>query len=319
MSRRSRPKLSIIIPCYNEEEIIQDSIKTILGELNLLINKDKISKDSYIFLIDDGSSDKTWEIIKKINENNNKVKGLKFTNNFGHQSALMAGIMHCKDESDASITIDADMQQEPNKIINFIENYCSGSDIVYGVRYDRKTDGKIKKITALFFYKLARFLGINIIPNHADYRLLSSRAANLLTQYQEPDLILRAICPRLGLKNSIVYFNVKPRSAGKSKYTFLRMLGLAVDSITSFTVVPLRMITALGALVIFFSILMGIYILYIALIIGDVVKGWTSTIFAIYFIGGIQILCIAIIGEYIGKILIIEKNRPRYHIDERLL
>jgi polyisoprenyl-phosphate glycosyltransferase len=312
------PVLSIVVPCFNEATGLSETInklKVVLGEL---IDNRLISSQSFLYFIDDGSTDKTWSVIVASISTSTKICGIRLSRNFGHQNAILAGISSISDRCDLSITIDADLQQDPHAIAAFIAEHSSGADIVFGVRKDRVSDRVIKKTTASIFYRLMLLLGVRIIPNHADYRLLNRKAMKALLLYPEYNLFLRAITVDLGFKQAIVLFDVVDRVAGQSKYTFHKMFALALNGITSFSVAPLRLIAVLGAVIFSISTGMGLYVLYKALFSQDTVPGWASTVLPIYFIGGIQILCLGIIGEYIAQILMNTKNRPRFIIDEEL-
>lgn len=268
--------------------------------------------------VDDGSKDKTWVSIEELSEVNTFVKGLKLSKNQGHQNALLAGMEYVADKCDCMISLDADLQQDENSIQEFLEKYLEGSEVVLGIRNDRKSDGLFKKITALGFYKLMDVMGVNVVKNHADYRLLSNRANKSLIQFEEVNLFLRGMVPLVGFKTDYVYFDVKDRFAGESKYTLSKMLGFAIDGITSFSVTPLRIISVIGFLVFFLSVVMGLYVFGAYLFTNDAVPGWASTVLPIYFIGGVQILSLGVMGEYIGKIYKETKKRPRYFIEKEI-
>lgn len=278
----NKPVLAIIIPCYNEEEVLNETIKRLCQVLKDLINKQKISKESYLLFVDDGSKDKTWEIIESHASQNHFIKGIKLSKNFGHQNALWAGMEYVVDKCDCLITIDADLQQDENVIEEFIDKYTNGVEVVLGIRNDRKTDGFFKKITALGFYNLMKVMGTNIEKNHADYRLLSNRANKTLMQFQEYNLFIRGLIQSIGFKKDYVYFDVRDRIAGESKYPFHKMLSFALDGITSFSIIPLRIITFLGFIVFLVSIIMSLYTLFITLFTDKAVPGWASTVLPIY-------------------------------------
>lgn len=311
-------KLALVLPCYNEEQVLKETIMRLTKTLNDLVIKNKISEKSFMLFVDDGSKDKTWEIIDSKNKINNFVKGLKLSKNQGHQNALLAGMENVIDNCDCLISLDADLQQDENSIENFVDKYLEGSEVVLGIRNDRKSDGIFKKTTALGFYKLMETMGVNIIKNHADYRLLSNRANKSLMEYKEINLFLRGLVPLIGLKTDYVYFEVKDRFAGESKYTLSKMLGFAVDGITSFSVTPLRLISVTGFLIFFLTIIMSLYVLGMTFFTSNTVPGWASTVLPIYFIGGIQVLSIGIVGEYIGKIYKETKQRPRYFVEKEI-
>jgi polyisoprenyl-phosphate glycosyltransferase len=313
---KNYPKVALIVPCYNEEEVLTRTMEKLTIVLNSLIDSHKISLDSYIVFIDDGSKDKTWQVIDRLSEKYEHIKGLKLAKNSGHQNALLAGMEFVVDKCDCLISLDADLQQDENSIGKFIDKYLGNNEIVLGIRNDREADGLFKKITALGFYKFMNIAGVDIIKNHADYRLLSNRVNKELLNFKEVNLFLRGLVTLVGFKTDYVYFNVKDRFAGESKYTSLKMLGLALDGITSFSVAPLRLITFFGFIVFIFSIIMSGYIFGVVIFTDQVAPGWASTVLPVYFIGGVQILSIGIVGEYIGKIYKEVKKRPRYLIEE---
>ena len=314
------PKLAIIVPCYNEEECINDTFRRLTEILISLEKSKEIKEDSFLFFVNDGSNDKTWEKIEKLHiENSEKVKGISFSKNFGHQKAVLAGLLETyKYGVDCFISIDADLQQDEHKIKEFIQKYKQGAQIVAGIRNDRKTDSLLKKITALAFYKFMNLMGVNITVNHADYRLISRKAVEALKKFSETNLFLRGIFNELGFKRDYVYFDVKPRTLGKTKYTAKKMFSLAISGITSFSVVPLRIVSYMGILMSILSLCLGFYALWEKIVKANVVPGWATTIGAIGFLSGIQILCIGIMGEYIGQLLQEVKARPRYIVEKEL-
>jgi glycosyltransferase involved in cell wall biosynthesis len=291
------PRLAIVLPCYNEAESINHAITQLTALMNELAVEGLISKKSYLFFVDDGSTDESWEVIEKIGLSNNAIKGLKLSRNFGHQAALLAGLTTVTKDCDAAISIDTDLQQDPQAIRDFVKKFQNGADVVLGIRKDRGTDGWFKKQTALGFYTLMRAMGVKIIPNHADYRLLSKRALEALSLFPEPSIFLRAICLQLGFKVSTVFFAVKERQYGQTKYSLKKMLRLALHGITSFSVVPLRIVAIIGFVLFLFSCGMGGYVAWRTLFVGDTVPGWASTALPIYFIGGVQLLCLGVVGE----------------------
>ena len=294
--------------------MLRKTAERLTGELVRLSNLQKIHTDSFIVFVDDGSKDKTWEIIKELKKQNPSIKGIKLSRNFGHQSALLAGLNKVIDICDVAVTIDADLQQDEKALESFIDKYNEGYELVFGVRKDRNTDSLFKKVSASTFYTLMRLMGVNIIKNHADYRLASQKVLKTLAEYEETNLFLRGIFPSLGFKSTIVHHEVHKRTEGKTKYSF-QMLLFALNGITSFSVVPIRFISVLGVSFFVISIFMSLYALY-AYIFYNVVHGWTSIVIPIYFIGGIQLLSLGVIGEYIGKIYGEVKRRPRYIIEE---
>ncbi len=309
--------LYIVIPCYNEEEVLEETTKRLTAKLDELIKNKLISKESKVMYVDDGSKDKTWDIIKKINDENKLFVGLRLSRNRGHQNALLAGLMTAKKYADIVISMDADLQDDINAIDKFVNEYYAGSDIVYGVRSARKKDTFFKRTTAESFYKFMKLMGVDIVFNHADYRLMSKRALDALENFEEVNLFLRGIVPLIGFKSSIVTYERNERYAGKSKYPLKKMLSFAFDGITSFSVKPIRMILILGIVMFFISIIIMIYSLIVHLL-GNTVEGWTFTVISIWMIAGVQMLSLGVVGEYIGKIYSEVKRRPRYIISEEL-
>jgi glycosyltransferase involved in cell wall biosynthesis len=304
-----------VVPCYNEEEVLNATIKELTVVLEDLIRQNMVSKDSFLLFVDDGSRDNSWKIIEESSKINHFVKGIKLSRNVGHQNALVAGMDYCKNRCDLLITIDADLQDDIRVIEKMVKEYLKGSEIVYGVKKERDVDTIFKKKTAEFFYKFMRLMGVELIYNHADFRLMSRKALEFFFQFEEGNLFLRGIIPLIGLRSAKIYYDRKHRLAGESKYTLKKMLQLALNGITSFSIVPLRVITITGFVVFLFSFLMGIYATYIALFTTKGVPGWASTILSIYLLGGIQMVFLGIVGEYIGKIYMEVKRRPRYFIE----
>lgn len=316
-----KTKLAIIIPCYNEELVIKSTVETILGVLDGIIAKGKISEESYIYLVDDGSKDKTWKIIEGLHETyGSRVKGTKFIRNYGNQKALIAGLLGVKKVGcDCVISIDADLQQDENAIETFIDEYHNGAEIVSGIRNDRKTDSFFKKYTALCFYKLMNILGVKIPPNHSDFRLVSSRGLDILEKYSESGLFLRGFFHEIGLKTAYVHFNVKPRALGSSKFNFFSLTSLALNGITAFSIVPLRIIAAIGVLTILGSFLLAAEVIFEKYCLHDTPSGWATLVVLLAFFGGFQLFCLGIIGEYLGQIFNEVKARPRYIKEVELL
>ena len=308
--------LFLVLPCYNEEETLESSYRELSLFISDMIKNEKISERSRMLFVDDGSADRTWQIISSLHKKDKMVEGLKLSHNRGHQIAIYAGIEEATKYADAIITIDVDLQQDINAIRDFMAAYEKGCDVVYGIRNDRKSDGFFKKATASLYYKLMRLMGASLIENSADYRLLSKRAAQALMQYKESNLFIRGIVPSMGFKSDRVYFDVHEREHGTSKYTLRKMLRLAADGITSFSIVPIRMILYSGILILFFSIGVIIHDVYVYLI-GDTVTGWASLQASIWFFGAVQLISIGIIGEYIGRIYMESKHRPRFFIEEK--
>lgn len=314
-----KPTLAIIVPCFNEELCVKSTIEKLLILLNSLVDKDKIKKDSYLYLVDDGSVDNTWKIIEEEHEKDNRVKALKFIRNFGNQKALIAGLEGVRSLGcDCAVSIDADLQQDENAIELFIEEYMKGADIVSGIRNDRKTDSFFKKITALMFYKTMNILGAKIPPNHSDYRLVSKRTLDVMELYPEKYLFLRGFFNELGLKTSYVHFNVKPRMAGESKFNFMSLMVLALNGITSYSVVPLRFVAVLGFFMALFGFLVGVETVIEKIFWHNSPNGWATTIILLCVFGGIQLFCLGLIGEYVGQVFREVKARPRYVKDIEL-
>lgn len=310
--------LLIIIPCYNEEQILNTTIHNIQNLYKSLIENNKISNNSKILFVDDGSIDNTWNIISNNSKNFGNIKGLKLSRNFGHQNALLAALASNINKFDLYITIDADLQDDINIIPDMIESNYQGNEIVYAVRNNRETDSIFKRKSAEYFYKIQKMLGIDIIENHADYRLISNKVLIELGKYKEINLFLRAIFPLIGFKSDLIYYKRFARTEGESKYSILRMLKFAADGITSFSIRPLRMIFILGLITFIITLFISIWIFIGAIFTNNTVPGWASTTLPIYFLGGIQLLSLGIIGEYIGKIYIESKARPRFVIEDEI-
>lgn len=308
-------KVDIIVPCYNEEEVITTTCEKLTSILQKMISKGIIESNSKIILVDDGSSDATWGKILEISKNHTIVCGVKLSKNFGHQYALLAGMTTAyENNADAIISIDADLQDDPMKMFNFVNEFNSGYDIVYGVRDQRDTDTLFKKTTAGLFYFLMDSLGTSLVPNHADYRLLSRRALKALLDYKEENLFLRGIVPTIGFSSTKVFYRREARIAGESKYPLRKMIAFALDGITSFSSFPLKLVTYMGFMSFLIGFIMFIYAVY-RKVTGGVVLGWTSLMTSVWILGGIQLLSLGVIGEYIGKTFVETKRRPRYFID----
>lgn len=307
-------KLCIVVPCYNEEQALVYTNSELLKVVVRLIKAGKIEKDSFILYVDDGSKDNTWNVIEAFHKQSFFVFGLKLAKNMGHQNALTAGLLTAMDYADFVISIDADLQDDISVMEQMVDQYQNGYDIVYGVRKRRDTDTWFKRSTALGFYKLMRLMKIDIVYNHADYRLLSKRALKQFAKYKERNLFLRGIIPLIGFPSCTVTYDRKSRVAGKSKYSLGKMFSMAFEGITSFSIQPIRMITDLGLIIVLCSICAAIYACY-SFITGKVVAGWTSIILSIWFLGGVQLLSAGLIGTYIGKIYVEVKERPRYVIE----
>ena len=308
-------RLGIIVPCYNEEEVFKDTNKQLVTLIKDLIKKNKIDKNSFVLYVNDGSKDSTWNLIEEETTKNKYVCGLCLASNVGHQNALLAGIIESIEMVDMSISIDADLQDDILVIEEMIDKYNNGIDIVYGVRNDRTTDSFFKRFTAQSFYKFMSFMGVKSIYNHADYRLMSKRAMEQLAKYKERNLFLRGIVPLIGYKTDCVYYARKKRMAGESKYPLKKMLSFAFDGITSFSIKPMLLICLLGIIIIFVSIIAMIYGI-VGYFKGDSIGGWSSLFCSIWFLGGVQLLSIGVIGQYIGKVYVEVKERPRYNVDK---
>lgn len=309
--------LYLVIPCYNEEEVLHETSKRLYEKISTMIKNNTISKDSKIMFVNDGSKDRTWGIIEELHEKDKMFSGVNLSRNKGHQNALLAGLMTAKEKADMVISLDADLQDDIEVIDKFVLEYYGGSDVVYGVRSARETDTFFKRTTALGFYKVMKLLGVDVIYNHADYRLMSKRALEGLSEFKEVNLFLRGIVPLIGYKYSVVEYERHERFAGESKYPLRKMLAFAWDGITSFSIKPIRIITSLGFIIFIISVLALIYSLIVNFL-GNTVSGWTSLTLSIWMIGGIQLLSLGIIGEYIGKIYNETKHRPRFIIQEVL-
>lgn len=309
-------KLAIVVPCYNEEEVLKIASKALREVLADLVQKGKIAEDSFILFVNDGSRDRTWELIEEEHGMYPvQVHGVKLAGNVGHQFALTAGLITAKDMSDVTISIDADLQDDVAVIEEMIDKFHAGNDIVYGVRRERKTDTFFKRTTAQAFYKLMSMMGVKTVYNHADFRLMSKRAVEEFSKYKETNLFLRGMMPLIGYQTDSVYYDRKERVAGESKYPFKKMLALAFNGISSFSVKPISLILGMGLLIILAAVLAAVYA-FVSYFTGHVVPGWTSMILSIWFLGGLQLLAIGLVGQYIGKIYIEVKQRPRYNIEK---
>lgn len=311
-----KPILYIVIPCYNEQEVLPVTAPMFLQKINDLYNNGKISNKSRILFVNDGSRDNTWQIITELSQIDEHYCGISLSRNRGHQNALIAGLNEAADKCDACISVDCDGQDDINAIDRMVDEYLSGSEIVYGVRSERKTDTSFKRGTAQLFYKLMRSMGVDLIYNHADYRLMSKRVLKEFANFKEVNLFLRGLVTMVGFKYSCVEYSRKERLAGKSKYPLKKMLSFAIDGITSLSVKPIRFITAFGFIVAVLSII-GIIWSVVTALSGSAVAGWASTVSIICFLGGVQLISLGVIGEYIGKIYLEVKQRPRYIIDKK--
>ena len=314
---KEAPVLAIVVPCYKEEAVLHETHKRLSQLLDRLTTEGRISPRSYILYVNDGSTDRTWEIIKEFYKNTSYACGLNLAGNVGHQNALMAGLNAVKERCDAAISIDADLQDDVNVIPEMVERYMEGNDIVYGVRRERKTDTFFKRTTALAFYRLMKTMGAKSVYNHADYRLMSSRAIQQLCRFRERNLYLRGLVPLIGYQTACVYYNRDKRFAGESKYPFKKMLNFAIDGITSFSVKPVRMIFWLGCIFLLIALCVTIWTLR-AYFLHDTAPGWSSLMISLWLVGGTILVSLGIVGEYIGKIYIEVKDRPRYNEEELL-
>ena len=312
-----KPILWIVIPCYNEEEVLPVTAPLFLGQTEKMIASGKISDKSRILYVNDGSDDRTWQIITELSRKDPHYIGISQSRNRGHQNAVLAGLMEAKEHCDITISIDCDGQDDIAAMDKMVDAYLDGAEIVYGVRSDRSTDTFFKRFTAESYYKLLRRMGAEVVYNHADYRLISARALDELADFHEVNIYLRGMVPIVGFPSAKVYYERHERAAGKSHYPFMKMLKLAFDGITSFSVKPIRIITGLGAVTVLLSIILIVYAL-VSFITGHVVPGWSSSFIGTTLIGGIQLISLGVIGEYVGKIYLETKGRPRYIVEERM-
>lgn len=310
-----KPILYIVVPCYNEEEVLPITAGMFVDKINELIKKELISNESKIVFVNDGSKDRTWEIIRKMSEENTEVEGITLSRNRGHQNAVLAGLMEVRNNCDITITIDCDGQDDIHAMNKMVEEYLNGCEIVYGVRDNRETDTAFKRVTAESYYKILKLMGAEVVYNHADYRLLSARVLQELAKYKEVNIYLRGMIPLVGFKSTSVYYKREERYAGKSHYPLSKMLSLAFDGITSLSIKPIRMIMGLGMFIAVLSFI-GVVWSFVVRLAGNAVSGWASMTSIICFLGGIQLICLGVLGEYIGKIYMETKERPRYIISE---
>ena len=314
-----KPTLAIIIPCLNEELSIESTVNSLFEVIHDLIVKQKISENSYVYIIDDGSKDRTWKIVEKLHKQNSLIKGIKFIRNYGNQKALIAGLEGVrKIGCDCVVSIDADLQQDQWAIEKFVDKFSEGYDVVSGIRTDRDTDTPFKKYTAILFYKIMSFLGVKIPMNHSDYRLVSKKAIDMMDEFSENELFLRGFFHELGLKTAYVNFRVKPRMQGKSKFNVFNLSALALNGITSFSVRPLRIIALLGFLMALFGFGIGIEVVFEKLVLKSPPAGWSTMVCLLSLFGGLQLFCLGIIGEYLGQVFIEVKSRTRYIKDVEL-
>ena len=311
------PTVYLVIPCYNEEEVLPETVKRLTEKLQKMQQAGLAGKKSRMLFVDDGSKDRTWSLISAFSDQNLLVCGLKWAHNRGHQNALLAGLMEAKARADCAISLDADLQDDIEVLDEFVQKFREGCDVVYGVRKKRETDSFFKRTTAQGFYRVMRLLGVETVYNHADYRLMSQRALDALSEYREVNLFLRGIVPLIGYRSDYVFYDRHERFAGESKYPLKKMISFALDGITSFSVKPLKIISNLGILLSVLSVGGLIYAL-ISYFTGNAVAGWTATISSIWLLGGIQLLCIGVVGGYVGKIYSEVKARPRYRIEQKV-
>ena len=309
-------RLSIVVPCYNEEEVLPETVKRMRALLDQLTKSGKVAADSQVIFVDDGSRDRTWELVRQFNAEDARIGGVKLSGNRGHQTALLAGLFAA--QGDAIASIDADLQDDVGAIERMVDAYLQGHEVVYGVRQSRAVDTAFKRSTAESYYRVLSVLGVKIVHNHADFRLLSRRALESLKQYSEVNLFIRGIVPLLGYRSTTVYYDRAERFAGESKYPLRKMLALAFDGVTSFTAAPLRMIAFLGIFVSLLSLGMMVWVLWVKIFTTAALPGWASSVIPIYFLGGIQLLSIGVLGEYVAKLYFETKRRPRYFIEESL-
>lgn len=307
----------MVVPCYNEEEVLDETTRRLVPKLNSLIEQGKISRKSRILYVNDGSADQTWMVVSRLHEEYDMVSGLNLSRNRGHQNAVLAGLMYARDYCDAAISMDADLQDDIDAIDGMVDQFLGGKDVVYGVRSNRKKDSFFKRFTAESFYKLMTWMGVEIVFNHADYRLMSRRVLVQLEHYKEVNLFLRGIIPLIGYPSGQVYYERKERFAGESKYPLKKMLSFALDGITSFSVKPIRFIMAMGMFIFLISIVILVYSV-VRYLMGQTVLGWSSLMVSIWALGGLQLLAIGLIGEYIGKMYLETKGRPRFAVQEVL-
>ncbi|HIU31311.1 MAG TPA: glycosyltransferase family 2 protein [Candidatus Caccousia avistercoris] len=309
------PTVYLVVPCYNEEEVLPETVRQLTEKLASMEKRGLADEKSRMLLVDDGSRDATWSLIQKFSQENPRVCGLKLAHNRGHQNALLAGLMTARQYADCAVSLDADLQDDVDVIDQFVQKFQEGCDVVYGVRNKRETDTFFKRTTAQGFYRFLKLLGVEVVYNHADYRLMSRRALDALSEYRETNLFLRGIVPLIGYRSDYVYYDRKERFAGESKYPLKKMLSFALDGVTSFSVKPLKFISSLGILVSLGSVLGLLYAL-ISHFTGHTVEGWTAIVCSIWLLGGIQLLCVGVVGTYVGKIYSEVKARPRYRIEQ---
>lgn len=315
--KQNNPIVYFVIPCYNEQEVLPETVRRLTEKLSQMQRDDLVSEESRMLLVDDGSKDKTWQLISEFNQSNPYVEGVKLAHNRGHQNALLCGLMTAKEKCDCAISLDADLQDDIEVLDEFVRKFRDGCDVVYGVRKKRETDTWFKRTTAEGYYKVLGLLGVDIVFNHADYRLMSKRALEGLAEYKEVNLFLRGIVPLIGYRSDYVYYDRHERLAGESKYPLKKMISFALEGITSFSVKPLKLISSLGILISILSVFGLLYAL-ISYFAGVAVSGWTAIVCSIWLLGGLQMLCLGVVGTYIGKIYSEVKARPRYRVETYL-
>lgn len=313
----SLPLLAIVVPCYNEQEALPLTLPRIVDLLKKLVDDSKISSSSYVVCVDDGSTDNTWSQIIEFASRYDNIRGLSLAHNRGHQYALLAGLMEVRKDCDAAVSIDADLQDDPLAILQMVDAFLNGAEIVYGVRKSRNTDTWFKRNSARAFYSLQKWMGLQTVYDHADYRLMSARSLDLLSEYGEQNLFLRGIIPLIGLQTAVVYYDRAERIVGDSKYPLAKMLSFSIDGITSFSARPMRWIFMLGLILMVIDLLIAIYV-FSSLIWGEPLMGWSSLMLSVWFLGSLILMLIGIVGEYVGKIFIEVKQRPRYAIAEKV-
>ncbi len=314
-----RPVIAIVVPCYNEQEVLPITLPALLRLLDSMVAEGKISPDSYVLCSNDGSRDSTWELITRFHVADKRIKGISLAHNRGHQNALLAGLMTVKDRCDAAVSIDADLQDDPEAIREMVDRFIDGKEIVYGVRSSRETDTWFKRNSAMAFYRFQKTMGLDTVSNHADFRLMSSRALEMLSHYDEKNLFLRGIIPMIGLDTDVVTYARASRAAGESKYPLSKMLSFSIDGITSFSAKPMRMIFLTGLILLLIDVVVAAYVFISYFFKPALEPGWTSLMLSVWFLGSLILMGIGIVGEYIGKIFIEVKNRPRYEIRDILL
>lgn len=315
--KQNNPIVYFVIPCYNEQEVLPETVRRLTEKLSQMQRDDLVSEESRMLLVDDGSKDTTWQLISEFNQSNPYVEGVKLAHNRGHQNALLCGLMTAREKCDCAISLDADLQDDIEVLDEFVRKFRDGCDVVYGVRKKRETDTWFKRTTAEGYYKVLGLLGVDIVFNHADYRLMSKRALEGLAEYKEVNLFLRGIVPLIGYRSDYVYYDRHERLAGESKYPLKKMISFALEGITSFSVKPLKLISSLGILISILSVFGLLYAL-ISYFAGVAVSGWTAIVCSIWLLGGLQMLCLGVVGTYIGKIYSEVKARPRYRVETYL-